>query len=121
MGDMISQEEIDALLGGDSGGSIDGHDTSISDIPDISEYVNVPENADQDNASKAEDFEHIMTSEQKDILGEIGNINMGTAATTLFTLLNQKNFNQHAKSESKRLENIGGRLRPSVHRNQGRI
>lgn len=57
MSDMLSQEEINALLG--EGGS------------------------ESDNKS-------FLTDEKKDILGEIGNISMGTAATTLFALLNHK-------------------------------
>jgi len=59
MADMLSQEEIDALLGG--GSSDSGTDSSTQ-----------------------------LTDEEKDALGEIGNISMGTAATTLFTLLGQK-------------------------------
>lgn len=31
-----------------------------------------------------------LTDDEKDALGEIGNISMGTASTTLFTLLGQK-------------------------------
>lgn len=58
MVDMLSQEEIDALL---SGGDDDA-------------------GADDDN----------LTPEEIDALGEVGNISMGTAATTLFTLLGQK-------------------------------
>lgn len=61
MSEMLSQEEIDALLRGDS-------------IP-----------SSQDNSSSAD-----LTNEEKDALGEIGNISMGTSATTLFTLLNNK-------------------------------
>ena len=56
MPDMLSQEEIDALLSGDD----EGEAVSLLSVDD------------------------------KDILGEIGNISMGTAATTLFTLLGQK-------------------------------
>ena len=69
MADMLSQEEINALLGGL---------TSDDDAPP-------PE-----NNAEAEDLSHMLTAEQKDVLGEIGNISMGTAATTLFALLNQK-------------------------------
>ncbi|TCO79937.1 flagellar motor switch protein FliN/FliY [Marinisporobacter balticus] len=59
MADMLSQEEIDALLKG---------------TPQV-----------------VEDKKHIELNEnQKDALGEIGNISMGTSATTLFTLLGQK-------------------------------
>lgn len=61
--DMLSQEEIDALLKGD-----------INYEPEIEYY---------------EDDE-ILSDIEKDTLGEIGNISMGTAATTLSTLLNRK-------------------------------
>lgn len=61
---ILSQEEIDALLnqGGTTGG------TSIET---------------KNNTVAINDFE-------KDALGEIGNISMGTSATTLSTLLNRK-------------------------------
>jgi len=59
MSDMLSQEEIDALLGGGDSSS------STSTSPGL-------------------------TPEEADVIGEIGNISMGTAATTLFTLLNKK-------------------------------
>jgi len=59
MTDMLSQEEIDALLGG-------GNETSNTE-------------------SSA-----LLSEEEIDAIGEIGNISMGTAATTLFTLLNKK-------------------------------
>lgn len=62
MSDMLSQEEINALLGD----SVDTNDDS--------------------NPKKSE----ILTPENIDILGEVGNISMGTAATTLSSLLNNK-------------------------------
>ncbi len=65
MGDMLSQEEIDALLRGTSS-------TSSAD-----------------NSNQATDKEDLDENE-RDALGEIGNISMGTSATTLFTLLGQK-------------------------------
>lgn len=40
----------------------------------------------------ASDNANSLTERQKDILGEVGNISMGTSATTLSTLLNQKVF-----------------------------
>jgi flagellar motor switch protein FliN len=62
MGDMLSQAEIDALL---NGGSSDSEiDTSSSDEG--------------------------LSPQEIDALGEIGNISMGTSATTLFTLLGHK-------------------------------
>ncbi len=62
MDGMLSQEEIDALTGG-------GEDTSAA--------------ADASTDEKLSDAE-------VDAVGEIANINMGTAATTLSTLLNNK-------------------------------
>lgn len=64
MDGMLSQDEINALLAGASLGG----DTSVS--TDTSD-------------------EETLTAEQKDAIGEVSNISMGTAATTLSTLLNQ--------------------------------
>lgn len=58
MNEILSQEEIDALLRGE---------IQITQDESVS-----------------------LTPEEKDALGEIGNISMGIAATTLFTLLNHK-------------------------------
>lgn len=66
MGDMLSQAEIDALLNGTS--------TSDSTTGDFG-FAN------QDTG---------LSSQEIDALGEIGNISMGTSATTLFTLLGHK-------------------------------
>lgn len=63
MGDMLSQAEIDALLNG----------SSVEEEP----------------ASSA-GGENELTMQEIDALGEIGNISMGTSATTLFTLLGHK-------------------------------
>ncbi len=69
MSEMLSQEEIDALLRGDS----------VSPAQDNSSSLGGSSESDSD-----------LTSEERDALGEIGNISMGTSATTLFTLLNNK-------------------------------
>ena len=65
MNDMLSQAEIDALLSGN---------TESNDSQN-----------DQDTQNERE-----LTSEEIDALGEIGNISMGTSATTLHSLLEQK-------------------------------
>lgn len=57
MDGMLSQEEIDALTGGDTATATDSES---------------------------------LTDAERDAVGEIANINMGTAATTLSTLLNNK-------------------------------
>ena len=63
--DMLSQEEIDALLRGSDDKDYSGRD----DSPRIDDYLN---------------------SMEQDALGEIGNISFGSSATALSTLLNQK-------------------------------
>ena len=68
-GGMLSQEEINALLAGVDNGS--GDSSSAAD------------------STAASDDEQFLTEEQKDAIGEISNISMGSAATTLGMLLNQ--------------------------------
>lgn len=63
MDGMLSQDEINALLNGVSFGD-------ESDMSDVSEPL--------------------LSPEEEDALGEVSNISMGTAATTLSSLLNQK-------------------------------
>jgi flagellar motor switch protein FliN len=70
--DMISQEEIDALLNGGIPAATDTTDTAATTSDAVS-----PE------GGKLSDM-------QKDALGEIGNISMGSAATTLSVLLGHK-------------------------------
>ncbi len=68
---MLTQAEIDALLNG----------TSSEEAYD-----------DADTNSNNNDFDsnELLSNQEIDALGEIGNISMGTSATTLFTLLSQK-------------------------------
>ncbi len=63
MSDILSQEELDALLGNLDAGGDGVVDSSGGET---------------------------LTDDEIDSIGEIGNISMGTAATTLFTLLNKK-------------------------------
>ena len=69
MGDMLSQAEIDALLSG----------SGLDEEPQSSEIIE----------EKAPSI-YLFNSEERDALGEIGNICMGTSATTLYALLGQK-------------------------------
>jgi len=75
MGDMLSQAEIDALLNG-TGLEPESQKTDSNDINTQS----------KPNAPR----QYLLTDEDKDALGEVGNISMGTSATTLYTLLGQK-------------------------------
>jgi len=68
--DMLSQDEIDALLKG--AGSDDGE---------------TPEESNEVNTLKNEDYFNAM---EEDAIGEIGNISFGSSATALSTLLQQK-------------------------------
>ena len=63
MDGMLSQEEINALLG----------EMSSSDTEEESSGIG----------------EELLTDVEKDAVGEISNISMGTAATTLATLVNE--------------------------------
>lgn len=67
--DLVSQEEIDALLKGNNAGGAPAGDATPS------------ANGDKSNA---------LTDIERDALGEIGNISMGSAATTLSVLLGHK-------------------------------
>ena len=60
---FLSQEEINSLLNGDSG------------------------KKDEDKSVKKD---NVLTDIEKDMLGEIGNISMGSASTALYQILNQK-------------------------------
>ncbi|MFL0197083.1 flagellar motor switch phosphatase FliY [Clostridium sp. WILCCON 0269] len=65
---FLSQEEIDALLNG-------GQQDNSASQPETA--------ADVENTSELSDIE-------KDLLGEIGNISMGSASTALSTIINQQ-------------------------------
>lgn len=69
--EMLSQEEINALLG-----SVSSDDVGSSEEEQSSDGL---------AGSSVQ-----LSPDEIDALGEIGNISMGTAATTLFTLLNHK-------------------------------
>ena len=70
----LSQAEIDALLAGAGGDSNDSSSSGGGDAP-----------------PPPEDYtDEILSPIEKDALGEIGNISMGSAATTLSTLLGHK-------------------------------
>ncbi|MDY6272294.1 MAG: flagellar motor switch phosphatase FliY [Selenomonadaceae bacterium] len=90
--DMISQEEIDALLNGGLAGA-DGDDKSADDAA-ASETAPAAAAEEAPAGDTSEDdssqFAGVLTDTEKDALGEIGNISMGSAATTLSVLLGHK-------------------------------
>jgi flagellar motor switch protein FliN/FliY len=70
-GDMLSQDEINALLNG-----MDQNDDSNQES--------------DDNSDNELQIENYLSGIEQDALGEIGNISFGSSATALSTLLNQK-------------------------------
>jgi len=66
---FLSQEEINALLAGEDLSSAEGANTSTE-------------------SNKSD--EGVITDIDKDLLGEIGNISMGSASTALYQLINQQ-------------------------------
>lgn len=74
MDGMLSQDEINALLSG-----MDLSDSAPSDPP-------APSNA----STGSEIDESLLTDVEKDAVGEVANISMGSSATTLFSLVNRK-------------------------------
>ena len=82
MDGMLSQDEINALLAGmDSGGGDAGGDAP-ADAPA----------ADGGAAPVGGGIidESLLTDAEKDAIGEVANISMGSSATTLYSLVNQK-------------------------------
>lgn len=77
MDGMLSQDEINALLSGMGSGGDDAESTGTATVTDT-----------PDNNSAEGSF--TLTESEKDAVGEISNISMGTAATTLSSLLSQK-------------------------------
>ncbi|MBR4965981.1 MAG: chemotaxis protein CheC, partial [Lachnospiraceae bacterium] len=67
MDGILSQDEINALLNG-------------IDLPDSSEPI-------QESDVSEDEF---LTDVEKDAIGEVANISMGTSATTLYSLVNRK-------------------------------
>ena len=88
MDGMLSQDEINALLAGmDTSG---GGDAAPADAPgdsgmgaEASVDASVPVGGDIIDES-------LLTDTEKDAIGEVANISMGSSATTLYSLVNQK-------------------------------
>ena len=77
--DGLSQDEINALLSGmnlsddDEPGTFESNDESAVDL-----------------SQSMKDTEGLLTDVEKDAVGEVANISMGSSATTLYSLVNKK-------------------------------
>ena len=85
---MISQAEIDALLNGAASG--DDAPASDGDSSETPEPAAADSGGSADSSSSEPDLSNVLSDMEKDALGEIGNISMGSAATTLSVLLGHK-------------------------------
>ncbi len=91
--DMISQEEIDALLNGGLAGAGDGAaapEAAADAAPAAEQPAEAGAPAGEPSEGDSSQFAGVLTDTEKDALGEIGNISMGSAATTLSVLLGHK-------------------------------
>ncbi|WP_034452311.1 flagellar motor switch phosphatase FliY [Butyrivibrio sp. AE2032] len=88
MDGMLSQDEINALLAGmDTSG---GGDAAPADAPGDADLGGGDAPADFGGGGGSGIDESLLTDTEKDAIGEVANISMGSSATTLYSLVNQK-------------------------------
>ncbi|WP_079476176.1 flagellar motor switch phosphatase FliY [Marinococcus halophilus] len=78
--DMLSQDEINELL--KNVGADDDNDSGFPSRETPAEEIA--------SSTEEDGLDHLLSTEEKDTLGEIGNISFSSAATALSSLLNQK-------------------------------
>lgn len=81
MDGMLSQDEINALL---SGMDLSGDSGPSTDTGSLEETVS------ENGLGGAPIDESLLTETEKDAIGEIANISLGSSATTLYSLVNRK-------------------------------
>jgi flagellar motor switch protein FliN len=88
MDGMLSQDEINALLSGmDNATGTGGTDTAEENAAQTTEAVAEP--AEAPKGSAAVDTS-LLSDIERDAIGEVANISMGSSATTLYSLVNRK-------------------------------
>lgn len=83
MDGMLSQDEINALLNGMD-------NATGTDTPDDTDAAEVLTDAPQTEAVIPEVDETLLSEVERDAIGEVANISMGSSATTLYSLVNRK-------------------------------
>ena len=82
MDGMLSQDEINALLNGmdlsEDGASEDGGSGGAAEA------------SSSEPVKSVEDYGELLTEVERDAIGEVANISMGSSATTLYSLVNRK-------------------------------
>ena len=85
MSDSLSQEEIDKLMHGN------GNDQTTSSKEEAATAAQKPEATGKENAQSATAQTNLKDEKTKqEIIGEVGNISMSQAATTLSSILNHR-------------------------------
>lgn len=111
-GGMLSQDEINALLNGMSEGTADLDEPQAETAapePQVSEPSSL------ENTGVVSKEEALLSDVEKDAIGEIANISMGSAATTLYSLVNRKvNITTPVVSLSQWETMVGDYERPCV-------
>lgn len=90
MDGMLSQDEINALLSGmdlSEGGSFDTTENMSDSYDSLEEQNNTGYLS---GMSSASDGEVLLSDVEKDAIGEVANISMGSSATSLYSLVNRK-------------------------------
>jgi len=92
-GDALSAEMIASLLDSAEAGELDTGGELMSPEAIAAMMENPPtasEGVQEDPLANAPVLEGMLTDDEVDILGEIGNISMGAVATTMYTLLDRR-------------------------------
>lgn len=109
---MLSQDEINALLNGMSDGSGDAGGTQTETAASAPESTGM---SSFENTGALSEEEALLSDTEKDAIGEIANISMGSAATTLYSLVNRKvNITTPVVSLSQWETMVGDYERPCV-------
>lgn len=111
-GGMLSQDEINALLNGMSDGSGDAGGMQTETAAPAPESAGL---SSLENTGALSEEEALLSDTEKDAIGEIANISMGSAATTLYSLVNRKvNITTPVVSLSQWETMVGDYERPCV-------
>ncbi len=98
-GGILSQDEINALLSGmDLSGNSDSESSQASGMDEVSSGMDISPSSGESNEKEPflsgtapiMEGEDLLTDVEKDAIGEVANISMGSSATTLYSLVNRK-------------------------------
>lgn len=88
MDGMLSQDEINALLNGMASGDTPPAEEAPQEADAPASDAPTPDTQTSGSASTAD--QSLLTESEKDAIGEVANISMGSSATTLYALVNRK-------------------------------